>query len=234
VSKPTSSRRTSGRGTSRSTRAEARARRARPAVEQLESRFVPADLSVHSGWLDYYAEEGEANELEITVTEESWTVSDPAGFNFKGVWYTSVTRDNAFGTAVESVEVWVEDLGDTVSIDAYMGAMVHGGDGDDELEVEGAFCAIWADDGNDTLRGTANADTLVGGQGNDEIHGNGGNDTLYGDQEHSGNAAPPLPEANDGNDTVYGDAGNDSIYGGGGDDTLYGGSEDDYIVGGYG
>jgi Ca2+-binding RTX toxin-like protein len=160
-------------------------------VEQLESRFTPASLVVHSSWLDYYGSEGEANELVITVTESSWTVSDSVGFDYHGLWTTSVTRDNWGSTIVTDVFVSVGDLDDTVSINSYVGAQVYGDEGDDELEVEGLFCEMWAGDGDDTLRGTGNADTLVGGQGNDEIHGNGGNDELYGDQKHSGAGDPP-------------------------------------------
>jgi Ca2+-binding RTX toxin-like protein len=62
--------------------------------------------------------------------------------------------------------------------------------------------------GNNTIRGTANADNIEGKGGNDRLYGLGGNDDLEGDA---------------GDDWLFGGAGNDLIEGGLGNDRLSGG-----------
>jgi uncharacterized protein (TIGR01370 family) len=73
--------------------------------------------------------------------------------------------------------------------------------------------------GDDTIRGTYNADNLAGHAGNDVISGRSGSDTLDG---------------GDGNDTLDGGSGNDTLLGGIGDDIIIGGGGRDFMTGGGG
>ncbi|MGB0682094.1 MAG: beta strand repeat-containing protein [Magnetovibrionaceae bacterium] len=69
--------------------------------------------------------------------------------------------------------------------------------------------------GNDTVRGTQNADDIRGGSGKDKLYGEGGDDTLDGGSS---------------DDKLYGGAGNDTLIGGSGRDQLDGGDGDDTFV----
>ena len=68
--------------------------------------------------------------------------------------------------------------------------------------------------GNDTLRGTRQADQIYGLNGSDTIYGYVGGDELYGGA---------------GSDTLYGLKGVDEVYGGSGQDNLFGGLNSDYL-----
>jgi Ca2+-binding RTX toxin-like protein len=94
---------------------------------------------------------------------------------------------------------------------------VTGGDGDDQLTVNGpAFTKIDGGDGADTLIGGDANDSIDGGAQRDHIEGRGGDDALSGD----GNADTVL--GGEGDDLSYFDPGNgDQIDLGGGRDTFY-------------
>lgn len=86
---------------------------------------------------------------------------------------------------------------------------IHGGDGADNITVDGPEGnLIYGDGGNDTI---------TSGDGHDEIHGGAGADTI---NDYSG-----------GDDEIYGDAGDDTIDAGEGNDTIDGGADDDTIKG---
>ena len=68
--------------------------------------------------------------------------------------------------------------------------------------------------GNDTLRGTPQADQIYGLSGNDTLYGFAGADELYGGA---------------GSDDLIGSRGDDELYGGSGPDTLLGGPNTDFI-----
>ena len=72
--------------------------------------------------------------------------------------------------------------------------------------------SLYADNGNNVVRGQAGADTILGRDGDDTLDGGTGDDSL------SGGA---------GIDSLAGGAGNDSLNGGSGDDALAGGAGDD-------
>jgi Ca2+-binding RTX toxin-like protein len=74
--------------------------------------------------------------------------------------------------------------------------------------------AISGTQGNDTLRGTRQADQIYGLNGNDTLQGRARSDELYGGA---------------GNDNLYGSGGNDDIYGGSGQDDLFGGPGADFL-----
>ena len=88
--------------------------------------------------------------------------------------------------------------------------------------------------GDETIKGTHDADTLSGDAGNDFIAGRGGNDVIEGgagdDSLHGGSGNDRL-EGGDGNDRLSGNAGNDKLFGGAGDDVINGGSGNDRLQG---
>ena len=102
---------------------------------------------------------------------------------------------------------------DTI-IGSYVGDIIHGDVGDDE---------IYGMDGNDTIDAGWGDDMVCGGDGNDSIKGDLGKDTLCGG---SGN---DTLEGGPGDDRISGGAGNDSLDGGLGNDDLEGGSGADHI-----
>ena len=100
-----------------------------------------------------------------------------------------------------------------------------------------------ADDGDNTITGTAAGETICGLLGNDLVNALAGNDTVYGDQcgvRAKLTAAQAGTKVNDtlnggaGNDALYGGAGADKLSGGDGNDTLDGGSGKDTLDGGKG
>ena len=80
-------------------------------------------------------------------------------------------------------------------------------------------CTILGTNGNDILRGTAEADVICGFDGNDQLRGLADNDTVLG---------------GDGRDVVVGSGGSDFLAGGRGSDTLRGGGGRDSLRGGRG
>lgn len=107
--------------------------------------------------------------------------------------------------------------------------------------------------GNDTVKGSDQADIVNGNQGNDRlilgkgddtIFGGKGNDSIVGEQGKdffSGDVGDDILFGGDLNDqfidladTIYGGAGDDTIFGQAGNDFLNGNQDNDYIVGGEG
>lgn len=94
------------------------------------------------------------------------------------------------------------------------------------LDVPGT--AALGTDGNDSVRGTREADFLLGLDGDDSLRGGFGNDSLVGglgDDQLIGGF---------GDDLLLGGAGEDSLRGGFGDDLLDGGEDGDRLIGGFG
>ncbi|AFY71302.1 peptidase S8/S53 subtilisin kexin sedolisin [Thalassoporum mexicanum PCC 7367] len=105
---------------------------------------------------------------------------------------------------------------------------------------------VRAFDGNDTIRGSLDAESINGNAGNDSLIGNLGNDYLIGGRTDdfidgeggndivNGNRDQDEVRGGDGNDIVRGGQGNDSLYGDRGLDTLIGDLGSDTLIGGEG
>lgn len=74
-------------------------------------------------------------------------------------------------------------------------------------------------EGNDTAKGTADADFMQGDEGDDTLNGLGGDDRLNGGS---------------GDDNLSGGSGDDLLQGGSGNDLLFGGQGNDIMSGGFG
>lgn len=85
-----------------------------------------------------------------------------------------------------------------------------------------------ADDMDNYIEGTEEADTIFGNAGNDNIYGNGGNDKL------NGGVGNDFISGGDGDDMIIGGEGDDILQGGNGNDTLRDDSGFNILRGGLG
>lgn len=135
---------------------------------------------------------------------------------------------------------------DINALNANVGPIIQGTDGDDVIDGTTGDDQIYGgagDDvinalaGNDLVDGEAGNDRIFGAEGDDELHGGDGDDELYGgadgDDTFFGGAGADYIDGGLGNDTADGGEGDDTIIGGSGADTLRGGDGDDTIDGGF-
>jgi hypothetical protein len=94
--------------------------------------------------------------------------------------------------------------------------------------------AFGADNGNNTVNGTAGGEKICGLLGDDVINALAGNDTLFGDLCDVKAKLSGAQAGAGGNDTLNGGTGNDTIYGAGGADKLLGDDGNDKLFGGDG
>lgn len=138
------------------------------------------------------------------------------------------------------------DGNDTLNFrDGARGIDVHGGGGNDYIELFGPDMRAFGEAGDDTIKLTF-AGSASGGSGNDTINGSLFDDRLYGDEGNDqlrGDVGKDRLSGGDGDDRIdggptsdrlYGDAGNDTLYGRGGNDHLEGGDAVDRLDGGEG
>lgn len=137
---------------------------------------------------------------QLTYTAgEAFTDLKPGQFGEDSFTYT---LENADGVrTVATARIRVEG---TLSDSEW----VHGTEGADLLQGDGAPDALRGLGGNDTLNGAGGADWLDGGDDHDQISGGAGNDSVWGRA---------------GDDTLDGGAGGDLLRGGEGDDVLISG-----------
>jgi hypothetical protein len=197
---------------------------ARPRVEELENRVVPATFNTlisSSGALIIVGTSGNDN-VSVQWLNGKYTVYG----NTNGVAARSESFDDS-----------------RVSRIYFYG---YGGDDSFGSSRTRIYTEAYGGDGNDTLTGGAAGDYLDGGNGNDTLIGNAGNDRLYGganedtlyggdhDDYLSGDAGNDILKGELGNDTLHGLAGNDQLWGSDGNDKLYGGDGDDLLSGDWG
>lgn len=133
---------------------------------------------------------------------------------------------------------WEPDLSEA-SADAGRAAARAAGptNGDDTLRGSGDADSIDGLAGNDQIYGLGGDDTLTGGKGVDTIYGGFGNDLIVdyvgASEFHAGDGNDTLKSGR-GADTLYGDAGADNIDAGAGNDFIDGGEGSDLLVGGAG
>lgn len=87
---------------------------------------------------------------------------------------------------------------------------------------------VWVLGGNDTVRGSSDAERIFGNDGKDSLLGGAGDDSIYGGKDDD----DVLGES--GNDFLTGDRNSDFVDGGAGNDFLRGGRGVDLLVGGDG
>ena len=125
--------------------------------------------------LAYQAAPGEANNVIVLRTAETYRIVDRGAPVVAGRGCTSAAPNEAACTApeVRVIRVQVLDGNDVVSLSTARRSIVGGGDGDDVLEGGEGKDVLFGDAGDDTLRGGAGSDTLTGAAGADTLSGGG-------------------------------------------------------------
>jgi Ca2+-binding RTX toxin-like protein len=104
--------------------------------------------------------------------------------------------------------------------------VAYGGGGNDWIQVNAGIqlgAVLHGGEGNDALLGGSGNDILFAGLGDDFLDGRQGDDVLYGEQ------GSDWLWGGSGNDLLVGGAGNDWLWGGVGDDILIGGDGEDWL-----
>ena len=164
--------------------------------------------------------------------------ADPGGKTGDGVFDIPIVYGNDSSNIIN-----VGSVGKTVSItglaaqtvvthaDATDFLIVSSKAGDDKINASKLAVGIMllqvnADEGNDTVTGSAGADNISGGVGNDYVVGGAGNDTLSGFNDND------TLTGGKGDDQIFGEAGSDFVIYNSGDGTdLVEGGDDFDVVG---
>ena len=151
--------------------------------------------------LRYAASAGEANQVGITRSGQTYTVVDSAGVMAGSGCLQRDPKTAACDVLNETgIQINLGDRNDRLSFagasPAGDGATVSDGRGDDTVHGTGSDDVLQNDRGDDALRGGAGDDELEPGSGNDRLSGGGGRDRLSG---------------GGGKDRLSGGPGNDSI-----------------------
>ncbi|MEL7037615.1 MAG: calcium-binding protein [Cyanobacteria bacterium J06592_8] len=99
------------------------------------------------------------------------------------------------------------------------------GTGHDDKDYGKSDQKVFANDGNDLVKGGRGRDTLYGENHNDTLYGQRGEDYLDGGNHND------FLDGGDNNDTLYGQSGSDTLKGGSAGDRLYGGNDNDRLEG---
>ena len=180
----------------------------------------------------------EDDNVTVTVTEESVTVSEPGGVIGGG---EGCTQSNATSiTCPMPFLVGIRTYGgnDTVTVSRTLPAFVEAGTGADTVTV--GFGRVFGEEGADTLatNGEPLAEQVFDGQNPDNwddygalADGYSGIEGGPGDDELTSGDEGEVLVGEQGEDTIDGGAGRDIITGNAGSDTLRGGDDDDQLEG---
>ncbi len=126
--------------------------------------------------LAYQAAPGEANEVTVTRSVETYRIVDRGSTIVAAAGCTSVGPNEVAcaGEAVRVIRIEVLDGNDLVSLSTARPSVVRGGDGDDTLAGGEGSDLLVGDGGNDTLKAGTGIDLLDGGPGADQLSGGTG------------------------------------------------------------
>jgi len=202
-------------------------RSARPTLETLEGREVPAAFTFAAGILTI-------NMAEVASRSVTIDASSPAQAVIINARASGSRADN-FVVGAANGRLMPQQVSRIV---------VNGSEQNDSVNLTGvdrrAFrnldgnVLINGNGGNDTIRGTDFNDQIFAGGGDDRVFGMGGNDRILGGDGHDelwGDGSGSGWDTRGGNDVIDGGAGNDRLVGGGGNDTLVGGAGADTFEG---
>jgi hypothetical protein len=214
--------------------------------------------------VEYDADAGEANKLEVKTDGRNIEVSDPGagaiapGINCTAVNPKKVTCRNPESNPILTVYVRLLDGDDTFSGSGTADNTVNGGAGDDTLrggdrrdffDGGGGLDKLFGEGDSDILRdgdtsGSANADTYDGGDGEDFAEYNGRTAGVTVDLAAAGNfgeagendSFSSIENAigGDGNDEIRGTDAKNRLEGGKGNDLVEGRGGNDWLFGGEG
>lgn len=230
------------------------------------SALSPAAVHASSASVDkpnnrllYIAAAGETNNLGASLSNGTYTLTDPGatispGSGCKTVTPNQVTCTKLPSSTIDYLGVGLGDLNDTVTVNGPIPSGIDAGSGNDTLKGGSVSDWLFGSAGDDTLEGGIGADTLSGGDGNDLADYSGRTNAVTitlngqpgdGEAGENDNVSSSIDRVTtgSGNDSVTGSAlantlsggpGNDAISGVGGDDTLDGGPGQDSLDGGEG
>jgi hypothetical protein len=223
----------------------------------LPAAFSPAGALGASAQVDkthddlaYLAGNGEKNNISVSVSGRTFTVTDTGATISAGTGCTSVNANQVTctdipGGPINYVGVGAGDQDDSVTINGSTPSWVDGGGGNDRLIGGTVNDWLWGSAGDDYLDGRLGSDLVSGGDGTDvadfssrtgaltiTLDGNAG-DGEAGENDNIGDTIEEI-RSGSGNDTVTGGPAANSLNGGAGNDTLTGGAGDDAIDGGAG
>jgi RTX calcium-binding nonapeptide repeat (4 copies) len=126
--------------------------------------------------LAYQAAPGEANELTVTRSVETYRIVDRGSTIVAAAGCTSVAPNEVTCASeeVRVIRIQVLDGNDSVSLSTARPSIVRGGEGDDTLEGGEGSDLLFGEGGDDTLKGGTGIDLLDGGPGGDQISGGTG------------------------------------------------------------
>jgi hypothetical protein len=200
--------------------------------------------------LSYLAATGEKNNVSVSVSGRTFTVTDTGATISVGTGCTSVnpnqvTCTDVPGGPINYVGVVAGDLDDSVTINGSTASWLDGGSGNDRLVGGTGNDWLWGSAGDDYLESGLGPDLLSGGDGFDiaDYSARTGALTITldsnasdGESGENDNVSYTIEEVRggSGNDTVTGSSAANSLKGGAGNDTLSGGAGNDTIEGGPG
>ncbi|MFD3312889.1 calcium-binding protein [Streptomyces sp. NPDC058694] len=151
------------------------------------------------------AVEGKANDLSITRSLDTVTISDGGDTVTAGAGCTQVDVDTVrcpYGGRTLTLEGG--NLGDIITVTGSVPAIINGGAGNDIITLDPNATA------GTTLDGQAGHDSIFGGGGADRITGGTGDDVMFG---RNGNDRLDALDSSQANDRSFGDAGTDTCVG---------------------
>lgn len=165
-----------------------------------------------------------------------------------GAYTYKLNADVPASNVTENFTMTLKDYdGDTATSILQMNIVnspLNGGNGNDTLKGTNDANTMNGNGGHDWLYGYNGDDIIRGNDGNDYVDGGNDDDRIYGDagnDELVGRAGHDTILGGDGNDDIYGDGGtadtyigNDKLYGEDGDDYIFAGAGNDYLSGGTG
>jgi hypothetical protein len=200
--------------------------------------------------LTYMAGSGERNNVAVTVSGTTYTITDPGATITPGSGCTKVTSSSVtcvpvYGGPINYVAVLSGDQDDRVTIGDGINSWVDGGSGNDRLVAGSGSNWLFGNTGDDYLDGGLGSDLLNGGDGNDTVDYSSRTapltitlDGSWGDGQAGENDNVSTTVENviggAGNDTITGSPASNYLAGGPGDDSLAGGAGDDTLDGGPG
>jgi Ca2+-binding RTX toxin-like protein len=198
------------------------------AVLAFPSTALSAEVSLRGSQLQFLAEEGEQNAVEVRVILAAYEVTDFGTAVTAGAGCRSVGPNTARcpSALVTSVVVTTGDHSDSVDLASTLPE-----EAQSSVRVPSV---IRTGPEYDRVMGGLAADAVEGGPGIDVLQGNEGDDTLRdgsGDGLTDGGPGADVLIGEEGNDALSGDAGEDRLHGGEGDDSLAGGAGSDLLEG---
>jgi Ca2+-binding RTX toxin-like protein len=201
-------------------------------VPKLATKSDSGDLRLNMGPYAHARLNGDLNDIPetFTVTHKSGSAGDET---------VEVTSSLGGGTQTyDHIKKLMIEGGEGVDNITVNGVLVpieiSGGAGNDIINLAGSSgrAVIHGDAGDDLITGGSGIDIIYGGLGIDTIDGGGGNDIIFGDGETLGDTyADAVIAGNDSKDIIHGGADNDIIFGAGGDDEIWGDGGIDILIG---